>query len=463
VEQALREACGITLSEGLRGTLGDAFGRAAREAGVDERTFAVRLRAREPRALTALVEASVIGETYFFRHPEQFDALRALALEPARDRALAIWSAGCASGEEPYSLAMALEDAGRGGIPDRIVATDVSERALAVARAGEYGAWSLRRIDPALRERHFDGAPPRVRVRAALRERVEFRRHNLVTDPAPGERFDLVVCRNVLIYFTPGTAAEVAARLYAAVAPGGLLVLGPVESAAAEGLGAERIELAGGSVYRRPGPGAAAAPRARQARAERGEPRRATRKAARGAGGSRHGGRHGPREAPQAPAPARSPDRAPAAAAGPATPAQPPAGAPGTLDQARAAARCGDLETAERMAREAAARDLSPEAYLLASMAADARGDMAGAVDAIRRALYLDPGLAMGHAALVPLYARLGLADESARARRNALEAIEGLDDGAPLRGVETITAGALRSALGERGPAPARAAGSDA
>jgi chemotaxis protein methyltransferase CheR len=168
-------------------------------------------------------------------------------------------------------------------------------------------------------------------------------------------------------------------------------------------------------------------------------------------------GEHRPRRAiPAGPAPLAL---APAPAVTP-VPAVTPAPAPTLLDEARAAAHGGDLEAAERMAREAAARDLSPEAYLLASMVADARGDVAAAVDAIRRALYLDPGLAMGHAALVPLYARLGLADESARARRNALEAIDGLDDGAPLRGVEVITAGALRSALGERA---ARAAGSGA
>ncbi len=92
-------------------------------------------------------------------------------------------------------------------------------------------------------------------------------------------------------------------------------------------------------------------------------------------------------------------------------------------------------------------------------MAAEARGDLAAAVDAVRRALYLDPGLALGHAALVPLYARLGLHDDAARARRNALEALAGLDDAAPLRGVESITAGALRSAL-ETQPQAARRLG---
>ena len=105
---------------------------------------------------------------------------------------------------------------------------------------------------------------------------------------------------------------------------------------------------------------------------------------------------------------------------------------------------------------------MCPESYLLLAMAADARGDLGGAIDALRRALYLEPGLAMAHAALVPLYARTGRHDEAARARRNALEAVAGLDDGAPLRGVEPITAGALRSALGDPHRTRARAGRSE-
>jgi chemotaxis protein methyltransferase CheR len=88
-------------------------------------------------------------------------------------------------------------------------------------------------------------------------------------------------------------------------------------------------------------------------------------------------------------------------------------------------------------------------------MAADARGDLAGALDAARKALYLDPGLALGHATLVSLFIRLGLPEDAARARRNALEALAGLDDAAPLRGIENITAGALRNAL--EAPRPTR------
>ncbi len=436
VERVLEEACGLTLSPGIRRTLGDAFARAARDLRLAPEPFLGRLRAREHRAVTTLVEAAVVGETYFFRHPEQLAAIRQLVVATTpHDRALAIWSAGCATGEEPYTLAMELLDAGRIGLGDHILATDVSSRALAVAKEARYGEWSLRRLDPVVRNRHFESHPPQVLVRPQIRGMVEFRRHNLVREPAPGTGFDLVVCRNVLIYFNPPTASLVVEKLAVSLAPGGLLVLGPVEAPLATGQDLERIELEGVTVFRsrggRPLP-ISVRPRAN---------------------GVDHG--HGERPVPAAkPAEARrqvtrKQAEAPRAAPAPAepVPAAPPADA-GPLQAARDAARRGDLPAAEELARTAATRELCPEGWLLVSMAADARGDLATAVDAVRRALYLDPGLALGHAALVPLYARLGLPDEAARARRNALEALAGLDDAAPLRGVETITAGALRSAL---------------
>ncbi|MFO0582866.1 MAG: protein-glutamate O-methyltransferase CheR [Anaeromyxobacter sp.] len=439
VEQALRDACGITLSEGLRATLSDALARAARDAGQPEAAFLARLEGRDPAALTTLVEASVIGETYFFRHPEQFEALRGeLWLGAPPDRPLRVWSAGCATGEEAYSLAMALLDAGRAGAGDRILATDVSVRALAVAREGVYGEWSMRRVGPAARARHFEQRGPLVAVRAEARAAVAFDRHNLVRDPAPATGLDLVVCRNVLIYFTAEAALEVARKLAGALRPGGLLVLGPVESSVANALELERLEVAGAMLFRKPQPGRPHVV-ARPGRLQ----------------GSVRPGR---RAAPLVSGPLRGPTLGTNGAASQQEPrvvAPEPAAAPepalpvADFAAARDAARRGELALAESLAREVAVRELSPESYLLLSMAADARGDVAGAVEAVRRALYLDPGLAMGHAALVPLYGQLGLADDAARARRNALEAIRELDDAAQLRGVEPVTAGALRSALG--------------
>lgn len=126
---------------------------------------------------------------------------------------------------------------------------------------------------------------------------------------------------------------------------------------------------------------------------------------------------------------------------------------PEALERALAAARTGDFEQAETLAREAA-RALIPEAYLLLAMVADGRGEVNGAVDAVRKALYLEPGLAVAHAMLVTLYDRLERRDDAERARQNALRALDGLDDEHLLRGVEAVTAGGLRQALAARAQA---------
>ncbi len=447
LERVLEQACGVALSPGVRTTLADAFLRAARDAGAAPEPFLRRVLAGEGRCVALLVEHAVVGETYFYRHPEQLAALtrQLLRCQPL-DRPLSIWSAGCATGEEPYTLAMLLLEAGRSGVRDRVLATDVSARALEAGRAGHYGEWSLRRLEPALRARFFRPAGRRLAVLAEVRAPVEFRRHNLVADPPPGQGFDLVVCRNVLIYFSAATAAAVLARLVAALRPGGWLVVGPVETPLLAGLRVERIEEAGATLLRRP---VAPGPPLAEPAAARLETMRRRRGVA----------------AAEVLAPAVE-VAAPAATCaipwpvGPREPrcaADPSTGCAAGLDGARQAARAGELHLAEALARQVAERHLCPESYLLLAMAAEARGDVDGAVEAVRRALYLEPGLAQAHAALVPLFGRLGRRDEAARARRNALGALQGLQDDTALRGVEPLTAGALRQALGEATPAPAR------
>jgi chemotaxis protein methyltransferase CheR len=433
LEGILERACGLAFARGAVRSLADGFAKAARDAEADAETFLARLLAGDDACVTALVENAVVGETYFFRHPEQFEALRRVLLDRAPlDRPLSIWSAGCATGEEPYTIAMALLDAGRAGCDDRILATDVSARALQAAAAALYGPWSLRRIEPALRARHFEGRAPRETVVRAVRERVRLLRHNLVRDPVPVAGADLVMCRNVLIYFRPPAAERVVAKLFSAVRPGGVLLLGPVETPLAEGLEAERIDVGAATLFRRPLPGELPVSPARGDR----RPPAARRRAA----------LRTDRAARIRPVRATPPPQGPLAAV---APPAPPATA---FERAREAARRGDHVEAERIARESAARDLSPECYLLLSMAAESRGDLAAAVEAARRALYLEPALAMAHATLVTLFRRLGRPEDADRARRNALRAIEGLPDRALLRGVEPISAGALRAALAAPG-----------
>ena len=235
---------------------------------------------------------------------------------------------------------------------------------------------------------------------------------------APIASADVVFCRNVLIYFAPETAAHVLRGLYDALAPGGWLVLGPVEVPQAAVLNLEWVEAGGATLLRKPD--GKARPAAPPPIARRLTPRAAPK-----------------RRATPAPVPAQ-----PAAVAAAAPAAQ------SRFERARDAAREGRLEEAERLAKGAAAEEMSPESYLLLSMAAESRGDLKAAVDQVRKALYLEPSLATGHAFLVALYGRLGRPHEAERARRNALDALEGVDEAVVLQGVEAITAGALRRAL---------------
>ena len=431
VEGLLQRTCGLSLTPALRQSVQAGFSSAAQRLGADRSRFLDALRTGDPRSVSTLIESTVICETYFFRHPEHFRALQELCFRRADPRrALLIWSAGCATGEEPYSLAMALLSAGRAGCGDRVLATDVSERALQTARIACYGEWSMRGLDQLLRNRYFSGEKP-AQVISEVRKLVVFQQHNLISDRPPG-LFDVIVCRNVLIYFEAETSAQVLHNLASALSPEGLLVLGHAELPLAASLDLEWIDRSGTTILCRPHANLPAAPKP------------VHRPLCKGPSTSPPASSPTKRAAPVVLIPAVV-----APAPEPAPPPAPAADADGNLfDAAREAARRGDLAEAERLAVQSGESELMPEAHLLLSMTAEARGDLAGATEAARRALYLDPGMAVAHAMLVSLYSRLGRAEESERARRNAMNALEGVEDGVPLRGVESITAGALRRAL---------------
>lgn len=242
VARVLAEEAGLSLASGLRAPLRDGLRAAADERGEDAARLARRVMAREPDAIVAVLEHATVPETSFWRHPEQLLAIgRRLGAEPAP---VAVWCAGCATGEEPYSLAIALLEAGRGFKRDRIVATDLSRRSLAIGAAARYGPRALRRLPPELAQRWLEPpAPDGARVvRPEARGRVAFAPQNLVRDPPPaGGPFDVIVCRNVLIYFEPPVAGAVLYRLLGALRPGGALVLGPVELPLASALPVEWV------------------------------------------------------------------------------------------------------------------------------------------------------------------------------------------------------------------------------
>jgi chemotaxis protein methyltransferase CheR len=207
--------------------------------------YLARLRADGDGEVQHFVNAFTVNETYFFREEHQLRCLTASLLgavtagrspgDPIR-----IWSMPCATGEEPYSLAIWLLE----HWPEvdaweiEIVGSDIDTRALAAARAGRYGARSLGRLPPELVSRYF--APEAAaggrawRILPDLRASVRFGRRNLVDGAGMAEegRFDVVFCRNVLIYFDDASRRIATANLYASLRPGGFLCLGHTESMA---------------------------------------------------------------------------------------------------------------------------------------------------------------------------------------------------------------------------------------
>lgn len=250
VARVLAEEVGLSLADGLDYALGSGLEAAAAASGADSEVLARRVVDRDPAAIATLVEHAAVLETAFWRHPEQLEAVASAV--SARPGPVRIWSAGCATGEEPYSVAIALLEAGRHDAGDRILATDVSMRALDAARAATYADRALRRLPFDVAERWLLPGKRR-RVAPGARALVAFQQHNLVRDPPPaGAPFDVVLCRNVLIYFEPETAAAVLDRLVGALVPGGLLVLGPVELPLAGPLDLEWLEERGATLLRRP-------------------------------------------------------------------------------------------------------------------------------------------------------------------------------------------------------------------
>ncbi|MEG3166019.1 protein-glutamate O-methyltransferase CheR [Sphingomonas sp. PB2P19] len=181
-----------------------------------------------------IVDALLNQETSFYRDAQVFDSITAaVAQAEAERRRVRIWCAGCSTGQEPLSLAMLFaerHEASGAPIPE-IVATDVSNTAIARARAGRFSQFEIQRGLPIRRMmRWFDSAEGDWVAKPELVQMVAFRRANLVADAPPPGRFDVVLCRNVLLYLSTDTKAQVFPRIATAMRPGGLLILGAGET-----------------------------------------------------------------------------------------------------------------------------------------------------------------------------------------------------------------------------------------
>jgi chemotaxis protein methyltransferase CheR len=194
---------------------------------------------RDPQEYERLKDAITINVTRFYRNTETWDQVRSrLVPEICADAQgpIRAWSAGCSSGEEPYTLAVLIaEHLDAQGRPDQmglvtIDATDIDRQCLDRARTARYGRDALADVPAELVERYFEPAGDEYRVVERVRNRVWVRDSDLCSEPPPARHYQLILCRNVVIYFGRDTQERVFKRFAEALAPGGFLVLGKVES-----------------------------------------------------------------------------------------------------------------------------------------------------------------------------------------------------------------------------------------
>ena len=195
--------------------------------------LAQRIRSGDREVLNAVVDRMTINESFFFRDQRPFTVLRDEVL-PAISRlarpgaAPRIWSAACSAGQEPFSVSILLAER---HMRAEILATDISPTVLGRAERGVYSDFEIGRgVEPGRRDRFFERVEAGWRVREAVRGPIRFARHNLVKDQ-PSGRFELILCRNVLIYFDEPTKRAVLRKLTDALQPGGMLMLGGAETA----------------------------------------------------------------------------------------------------------------------------------------------------------------------------------------------------------------------------------------
>jgi chemotaxis protein methyltransferase CheR len=356
-----------------------------------------------------------VGETCFLRQRSWFEQVERQVLAPliAERRRLGelhltLWSAGCSSGEEAYTLALLLDRL----IPDRdewqirLVATDIDERRLATARQGRYRPWTLRELMTAERERHFAPDEGGYHVARQVRERVEFRFHNLAEQGLPVTDVDVLFCRNVLMYLTPTARQAAAARLRQALAPGGWLIVSPAEAPADWHRPLRPVNFPEAIFFRDlPSPPVETRPPY--------EPIAVSLIPA-----APH--RHKP-----APTQIRAPEKA--------------------LDQARRLADRGHLDEARRLCETAIRVDrLDGEAQLLLSAVCEEMGERTAAFAAARRAAYLAPDSALAHFRLGSLLSALGRPGQARRSMETVLQLLGRIPAGTA---EGEVSAGVLREA----------------
>ena len=439
--------------------------RAAREFARPDPEACMRWLLTAPlqqREIEILASHLTVGETYFYREPAVFAALETHLLPPliaarrATSRSLRLWSAGCCTGEEAYTLAILLHRL----LPDldqwniSILATDINPHFLARARLGEYREWSFRGTPAWFKDGYFTLTGDRnYQLKPAIRRLVHFAYLNLVDDVYPAlendtNGIDLLLCRNVLMYFEEQGTSAVLHKLRRALMPDGWLALSVTESGSPRLAGFSAVAFPEATLYRKD----EVRPPTRDVTPtwpEVAPPRQPSPIAA---------------PTPTAPTPADATyrqaldhyaagDYARAAAALRDTAADQ---VPSLTLAARAWANLGRLADACRCCQAAVAADKCDPAlrYLLATLLTE-QGSSEAAATALKQALYLDPDFVLAHFALGNLCRRLDQPAQAARHWANARRLLAGYPPGTALPAAEGLTAGRLLDIIDQEGASP--------
>ena len=240
IAQLLKERSGLALGKDKGYLLESRLNPVARKwnfSGFDELAQAIRT-SQDEGLLSDVTEAMTTNESFFFRDQKPFDQFRDIVLpylleNRAAATPIRIWCAACSSGQEPYSLAMLLkeQEAKIAGRPIEILATDLSRSILDKARAGQYSQFEVQRGLPiTLLVKYFKQVGDRWEIDPAIRKMVTLQQFNLLHDPSQLGQFDVVFCRNVLIYFDQATKTQVLDRVADRMPDDGFLYLGGAET-----------------------------------------------------------------------------------------------------------------------------------------------------------------------------------------------------------------------------------------
>jgi len=243
ISRLVYEHCGINLHDGKRELVKARLGKRLREGNFESFSDYHKFITSDEGTdeLIAMIDSISTNLTYFFREESHFIKLRGIlaGIATVHDKRVTaplfkIWSAGCSTGEEPYSLAMTLRECLNGTERIKVVATDISTRVLKTAMNGIYSEEKIKNLPLPLVRKYFQVGSGRwtgsYRVKKCLRDTVDFMRFNLMGQPPPEFSFDVIFCRNVMIYFDKRTQGVLVNRFYNCLQKGGYFFIGHSES-----------------------------------------------------------------------------------------------------------------------------------------------------------------------------------------------------------------------------------------